>query len=123
MALSAFSTMTAAMLMGSASNFLMAWAGRRVRRRRSRGRRCFIWGVFKYRLRSMAYVLKEEVWANLGRGTGTKALAAEGNDESRISPIDKPAAQFGTFIHLGYPFGGMSTQRRRRGTTRVGFHP
>ena len=28
----------------------------------------------------------------------------EGNDESGISPVDKPAAQFGSFIHLGYPF-------------------
>ena len=63
------------------------------------------------------------VWATLGRGTGAKAKAAEGNDEGRIPPIDKPAAQFGSFIHLGYSFGGMSTQRRRRGTTRVGFHP
>ena len=54
LALSDFSTMMAAMLMGSASNFLVAaFAGRRVRRRRSRGRRCFIWGVFKYRLRSI----------------------------------------------------------------------
>ena len=34
----------------------------------------------------------------------------EGNDEIRISPIDKPAAQYGSFIHLGYPFGGMSTR-------------
>ena len=67
--------------------------------------------------------IKEEVWANLGRGTGAKALASEGNDEGGSSPIDKPAAQFGSFIHLGYSFGGMSTQRLRRGTTRVGFHP
>ena len=57
----------------------------------------------------MAYVLKEEVWANLGRGTGAKAKAAEGNDEGGISPIDKPAVQFGSFILLGYSFGGIST--------------
>ena len=66
---------------------------------------------------------KEEVWANLSRGTGPKALASEGNDEGGISPVDKPAVQFGSFIHLGYSFGGMSTQRPRRGTRRVGFHP
>ena len=35
----------------------------------------------------------------------------EGNDEIRISPIDKPAAQYGSFILLGYPFGGMITLR------------
>ena len=35
----------------------------------------------------------------------------EGNDEIIISPIDKPAAQYGSFIHLGYPFGGMITRR------------
>ena len=67
--------------------------------------------------------IKEEVWANLGRETGAKALAAEGNDEGGISPVDKPAVQFGSFIHLGYSFGGMSTQRMRRGMRRVGFHP
>ena len=48
----------------------------------------------------MAYCIKEEVWANLGRGTGAKAKAAEGNDEGGSSPIDKPAAQFGSIIHL-----------------------
>ena len=35
----------------------------------------------------------------------------EGNDEIIISPIDKPAAQYGSFIHLGYPFGGLITRR------------
>ena len=44
--------------------------------------------------------IKEEVWATIGRGTGPKAKAAEGNDEGGISPVDKPAAQFGSFIHL-----------------------
>ena len=44
---------------------------------------------------------KEEVWANLSRGTGPKALASEGNDEGGISPIDKPAAQFGSFHSFG----------------------
>ena len=64
--------------------------------------------------------IKEEVWATIGRGTGPKAKAAEGNDEGRISPIDKPAVQFGSFMHLGYSFGGMSMQRMRRGWERRG---
>ena len=59
------------------------------------------WGGWKPPFHGYAVsFIKEEVWANLGRETGPKAKAAEGNDEGRISPIDKPAVQFGSFIHL-----------------------